>query len=79
MADDRDRPQHRPIDPVTLLLGMAALLVSATALTDGTGWLPGFDPRLLVAAGAVVIGLLLMVGALRRPGGRSRRSEHPPT
>ncbi|HEY0636061.1 MAG TPA: hypothetical protein VGD67_00290 [Pseudonocardiaceae bacterium] len=59
--------RRRGLDPATLLFGIGALLVAATALTDGTGWLPDVDPRLLLAGGAVLVGLLLMVGALRRP------------
>ena len=61
------RTGRRGLDPATLLFGIAALLVSATALTDGRGWLPDLDPRLLLAGGAVLVGLLLMIGALRRP------------
>jgi hypothetical protein len=52
---------------VALLFGIAALLVAGIALTDGTGWLPDVDPRWLLASGAVLMGVLLLVGALRRP------------
>ena len=67
MADKKTR---RGLDPVTLLFGIGALLVSATALTNGSGLLPGVDPRWLLAGGAVLVGLLLLVGTLRRPRDR---------
>jgi hypothetical protein len=54
-------------DPVALLFGIAALLVAGIALTDGIRWLPDVDPRWLLAGGAVLMGVLLLVGALRRP------------
>lgn len=53
-----------------MLFGIGALLVSATALTDGSGLLPDVDPRWLIAAGAVLVGMLMLVGALRRPRNR---------
>lgn len=63
----RGRVGRRGLDPATLLFGITSLLISAIALTDGQGWLPDVDPRLLLAGGAVLVGLLLLVGALRRP------------
>jgi hypothetical protein len=65
-----DRKIRRGVDPVTLLFGIGALLVSGTALTNGSGLLPGVDPRWLLAAGAVLVGMLLLVGTLRRPPDR---------
>lgn len=65
-----EHKQRRGLDPVTLLFGIGALLVSGTALTNGSGLLPGVDPRWLLAAGAVLVGLLLLVGTLRRPPDR---------
>lgn len=62
-----DHNNRRGLDPVTLLFGIGALLVSGTALTNGSGLLPGVDPRWLLAAGAVIVGMLLLVGTLRRP------------
>ena len=62
-----DRRLRRGLDPLTLLFGIGALLVAATALTDGSGLLPGVDPRWVLAGGAVLVGLLLLVGTLRKP------------
>jgi hypothetical protein len=64
------RPRRGP-DLVTLLFGVGALLVSAAALTGGSGLLPGGDPRWLLAGGAVLVGALLLIGTLHRP--RDRR------
>ena len=65
-----ERDERRGIDPLTMLFGIGALLVSGTALTNGSGLLPGVDPRWLLAAGAVLVGVLLLVGTLRRSGDR---------
>lgn len=62
-----EQSRRRGLDPVTLLFGIGSLLVSATALTSGTGLLPDVDARWLLAAGAVLVGILLLVGTLRRP------------
>jgi hypothetical protein len=65
-----DQAHRHGLDPVTLLFGIGALLVSATALTNGSSLLPEMDPRWLLAVGAVLVGLLLLVGTLRRPRDR---------
>jgi hypothetical protein len=54
-------------DPVALLFGIGALLVAGIALTDGTSWLPDVDPRWLLACAALLLGVLLLANALRRP------------
>ena len=70
-----DRPaRRRGPDPLTLLVGLATLAMAVFAFT---GELPGglgLDPRWLLAGGAAVIGLTLLIGSLRgrsgrRPGG----------
>jgi hypothetical protein len=61
------RPPRRGTDPVTLVVGVGALIASAYVLTDGTGW-PHFDPRWLIAGIALVIGLLLLGASMRRRG-----------
>ncbi|HEY3258910.1 MAG TPA: hypothetical protein VGJ95_01350 [Pseudonocardiaceae bacterium] len=69
-ADEHSTDERRPrrwLDPVTMLFGIGALLVAGTALTNGSGLLPGVDPRWLLASGAVLVGMLLLVGTLRRP------------
>lgn len=67
MSTEREGGEHRRgLDPLTLLFGIGALLVSGIALTNGSGLLPGVDPRWLLAGGAILVGLLLLVGTLRR-------------
>jgi len=59
-------PARRTPDPLTLVAGVIALAVSAIALT---GWTPqiSFDPRWVLAGGAVLLGVLLLVSSMRRP------------
>ncbi|ALG13788.1 hypothetical protein [Kibdelosporangium phytohabitans] len=67
MADDTDKTTERKRpDLLTLFAGLAALVMSAYVLTDGQTWLPSFDPRWLLASGAVLVGLLLLGSSLRR-------------
>jgi hypothetical protein len=70
-----ERPaRRRGPDPLTLLVGIATLVMAVFAFA---GELPGglgLDPRWLLAGGAAVIGLALLAGSLRgrsgrRPGG----------
>jgi hypothetical protein len=63
--------RRRGPDVLTLVAGIATLLVSAFVLTDGALWIPSLDPRWLVAGGALVVGLFLLMASLR--GGRKRR------
>lgn len=72
MADRSRREERRGFDPLALIFGVGALLVSGTALTNDTGLLPGVDPRWLLAGGAVLVGMLMLAGALRRPRDRDR-------
>src|SRR5689334_2435656 len=58
--------RRRSPDPVALLFGILTLALAAAALTGHLPLLPGFDPRWLLAAGAAVLGVLLLVGSLRR-------------
>ncbi|EHR49070.1 hypothetical protein SacmaDRAFT_0774 [Saccharomonospora marina XMU15] len=62
------RPVRRRVDIVTLLSGVAALLVSAYVLSDGATWLPDVDLRWVLAGGAVLVGTLLLAASMR--GGR---------
>lgn len=61
-----ERPDHRRIDPVTLVIGIGTLVASAYALTDGVTWLPGADLRWLLAGGAVLVGVLMLGASLKR-------------
>lgn len=68
MADtDRDtRPaRRRGPDVVTLLVGLLTLGMATSAFVGDVPDLSGFDPRWLLAAGAAIVGLMLLVGSLR--------------
>ncbi|MEV4317517.1 hypothetical protein [Actinocrispum sp. NPDC049592] len=66
MADPDETPERKRLDLLTLLAGVATLLMAAYVLTDGRTWLPSFDPRWLLAGGAVLVGLLLLGSSVRR-------------
>ena len=63
--------ERRGPDVLTLVAGIATLLVSAYVLTDGALWIPSLDPRWLLAGAALVVGLFLLMASVR--GGRNRR------
>ena len=57
--------RRRGPDMLTLVAGIATLLVSAYVLTDGALWIPSLDPRWLLAGGALAGGLFLLMLSLR--------------
>jgi hypothetical protein len=59
-------PRRGP-DLLTLLAGLGALGIAGTALLGGIAWLPDVDGRWVLAALALIIGLLLVIGSLRPP------------
>lgn len=59
-------PQRGP-DLLTLLAGLGALGIAGTALLGGITWLPDVDGRWVLAALALIVGLLLVIGSLRPP------------
>ncbi len=59
--------QRRGPDLLTLAAGLGALGISGTVLLGGITWLPEVDARWVLAAGALVVGLLLGFGSLRHP------------
>jgi hypothetical protein len=65
---DRDVKRRGP-DLLTLIAGIATLLVSAYVLTDGQVGIPSVDPRWLLAGGALLVGLVLLIASAR---GRKR-------
>ncbi len=71
-TDDRaPSARRRGPDPLTLLVGLATLAMAVFAFVGDLPDLSGFDPRGLLAGGAAVVGLVLLVGSLRnRSGGR---------
>ncbi|PXY32258.1 hypothetical protein [Prauserella muralis] len=73
MADQENGnvQQRRPgVDVLTLLAGIATLLVSAYVLSDGVTWLPAFDLRWVLAGGAVLVGTLMLAASVRGGGRR---------
>ncbi|MGH3772961.1 MAG: hypothetical protein ACRDRW_16470 [Pseudonocardiaceae bacterium] len=58
---------RRGPDPLTLLAGLGALGIAGTALLGGIAWLPDVDGRWVLAALALIVGLLLVIGSLRSP------------
>ncbi len=57
--------RRRGPDVVMLLVGLLALGMSVSAFVGEVPNLGGFDPRWLLAVGAAVVGLLLLVGSLK--------------
>jgi hypothetical protein len=59
--------RRRGVDVFTLLVGALALAMSVSSfLGEAVFTAPGFDPRWLLAGGAALLGVLLLVGSLRR-------------
>ncbi|GGP58644.1 hypothetical protein [Saccharothrix coeruleofusca] len=65
MAESELRDK-RGVDVVGLVFGIGTLLASAYMLTDGRIWPDFLDLRLLLAGGAMVIGIGLLAGSMRR-------------
>jgi hypothetical protein len=58
-------PPRRGPDLLTLVAGLASLGIAVTALLGGVAWLPDVDGRWVLAALALLVGLLLVIGSLR--------------
>jgi hypothetical protein len=56
---------QRGPDLFTLLAGLGALGIAGTALLGGISWLPDVDARWVLAALALIVGLLLVISSLR--------------
>jgi hypothetical protein len=68
---DRARPgavrRRGGVDVFTLLIGVLALGMAVSAFVGHVVFLwPGFDPRWLLAAGAALLGVLLLSSSIRR-------------
>ncbi|HXV93360.1 MAG TPA: hypothetical protein VD813_08695 [Pseudonocardia sp.] len=57
--------RRRRVDPLALVVGLLALGMALAAFVGQVPDLSGFDPRWMLAAGAVLVGLMLLVGSLR--------------
>ncbi|MGH3797605.1 MAG: hypothetical protein ACRDSP_22270 [Pseudonocardiaceae bacterium] len=57
--------RRRGPDLLTLVVGLGALAVAGNTLLGGAAWLPGLDVRWVLAAVAVLIGLLMVISSLR--------------
>jgi hypothetical protein len=57
--------RRRGPDPLALVVGLATLAMAVFAFVGELPDLSGFDPRWLLAGGAAVVGLFLLVGSLR--------------
>jgi hypothetical protein len=63
---EHDVSERRGVDLVALLFGLGALLFSGYALSGGEYFDEAIDLRWLLAGGAVVVGLLLLISSLVR-------------
>lgn len=59
-----ERVARRP-DLMTLVVGLLTLAMSVAAFVGQLPVLPDFDPRWLLAGGAALLGVVLLVGSLR--------------
>ena len=62
--------RRRGPDPLALLVGLATLVMAVFAFVGELPDLSFVDPRWLLAGGAAVVGLVLLVGSLRGRRGR---------
>ncbi len=63
---DKEPTRRRGFDPFTLFVGLATLFGSAYILSDGRLGLAPLDYKWVIAAAAVLIGLLVLAASLRR-------------
>lgn len=57
-------PRRGP-ELLTLVAGLGALGIAAATLLGGLAWFPDVDGRWVLAALALIVGLLLVIGSLR--------------
>lgn len=69
-TDTVDTPTQTPRrgpDLLTLLIGLGALGLAGATLLGGTDWQRSVNSQWFLAALALLVGLLLVVGSLRPP------------
>jgi hypothetical protein len=59
--------RRRAPDLLNLAAGLVALGIAGTTLFGGLAWLPGVDLRWTLAAVAMGVGLVLVIGSVRPP------------
>jgi hypothetical protein len=59
-------PQRGP-DLLSMAVGLGTLGVAGSVLLGDVAWLPEVDARWVLAAVALVVGLMLIIGSLRHP------------
>ncbi|HEY0817011.1 MAG TPA: hypothetical protein VGE11_27360 [Pseudonocardia sp.] len=66
--DDTVEPvaRRRGPDPLALVLGLLTLGMAVAAFTRHLPVLPHFDPRWVLAGVAALVGVLLLLGSIRR-------------
>ena len=70
-TDEPPATRRRGPDVLTLFVGLATLVMAVFAFVGELPDLSGLDPRWLLASGAALVGLVLLVNSLRsRTGGR---------
>jgi hypothetical protein len=69
-TDTTEIATRRGPDPLTLVVGLATLAMALFAFTGTLPDLSFVDPRWVLAGGAAVVGLVLLVGSLRGRSGR---------
>jgi hypothetical protein len=57
--------QRRGPDLLTLVVGLGTLAIATTTLLGGISWFPNLDGRWVLAALALIVGLLLVITSLR--------------
>lgn len=65
MAEPTPVVRRRGPDLLALVVGLLTLAMAVAAFVGQVPDLSGFDPRLLFAGGAALVGLVLLVGSLR--------------
>jgi hypothetical protein len=58
--------RRRGPDPVALVVGLLTLGMAVAAFTRHLPLLPHFDPRWVLAGVAALVGVLLLLGSMRR-------------